>query len=89
LRIPSAFQLAGATWQVQQVDDLPDLGNCLRDVRKILLRKNQPKEAKYQAFCHELTHAIKFSMGQDNHDETETELFANFLAQFMLTVKYV
>ena len=88
MRIPKSFELGGTTWTVTQVKNLDNLGVCQRDVNTILIRENAPRSIKEQTFCHELTHAIKFTLGEDNHDEQKVDVFATFLHQFLNTARY-
>ncbi len=88
MRIPKTFQLAGSTWKVVQIKDFTHLGQCLRDVRTIHLRENTPKELKDQTFCHELVHAIKFMMGEEDHNEIAVDAFATYLHQALNTAQY-
>jgi hypothetical protein len=34
-------------------------------------------------FCHELQHAIRYTLGKDEHDETEVDSQGNLLHQFL------
>lgn len=89
MRIPRLFTLGGTTWQVVQIKDLAELGRCQRDIHTIQLKQNIPKAIKEQTFCHELVHAIKYTLGEaEDHDEQKVDVFATFLHQFMTTVKY-
>lgn len=88
MRIPKTFELAGSVWSVVQIKDFNLLGQCLRDERTIHLKQNIPKELKEQTFCHELTHAIKFMMGESEHDEKYVDVFATFLHQVLNTMRY-
>ena len=74
-------------WKVVQIEDFALLGQCSRDVRTIHLKKNIPQEIKEQTFCHELVHAIKFMLGEDDHNEQAVDVFATFLHQYMVTNK--
>jgi len=38
-----------------------------------------------QTFCHELVHAIMFTMGKVNHDEEFIDAFGSLLHQFYRT----
>ena len=87
MKIPMTFRLGGATWKVVEIQDFALLGQCLRDVRTIHLRKNALKELKEQTFCHELVHAIKYTLGEDDHNEQAVDLFATFLHQYLVTNK--
>lgn len=86
--VPKSFQLAGVRWKVRQIAGLPELGRCDRDKATILLQKEQTDASKEVAFCHELVHAIKFTMGDSGpHNEQEVDSFAFFLHQYMNTYK--
>lgn len=89
MRIPKTFQLAGAEWKVVQIPDYNVLGLCNRDIRTIFLKQNIPKELKEQTFCHELVHAIKYMMGEDDHDEKQTDVFATFLHHYLNSARYL
>lgn len=88
MKIPKQFELGGMTWSVEQIDDLADLGRCLRDAQKIHIKKNEKAQTKQQAFCHELVHAIKFTMGETDHDEKEVDILGTLIHQFLKTSKY-
>jgi hypothetical protein len=87
VKIPKTFKLAGSTWIVEMVPDLPDLGMTHRDECKIQLRADLMTQVKEHTFIHELCHAIKFMMGQEDHDEVEIDAFAAFLHQYHKTAK--
>ena len=38
---------------------------------------------KAATFCHELQHAIRYTLGQDEHSETEVDSQGNLLHQFL------
>ena len=89
MKIPSTFQLAAITWKVEQFDKLLNAyGACyLQDNTIHLLKTLQPAQ-KAQTFCHELVHAILFSMGkQMPHDEEYVDAFAHYLHQYLETAK--
>ncbi len=89
MRIPKTFELGGMTWEVVQIDNLAELGRCLRDIQTIQLKKNEKPATKQQAFCHELVHAIKYTLGEaDDHDEQKVDLLGTMLHQFLKTAKY-
>lgn len=88
MRIPKSFELGGMQWDVVQIDHLADLGRCLRDQQLIQLKKNEKPTTKQQTFCHELVHAIKYTLGEDEHDEQKVDLLGTMLHQFLKTVKY-
>lgn len=86
--VPKSFQLAGVKWKVRQLTNLPELGRCDRDKATILLQKEQSDSSKEIAFCHELVHAIRYTMGDGGpHDEKEVDSFAYLLHQYMNTAK--
>lgn len=87
MKVPKTFKLAGSTWVVEQLEDFENLGQTFRDECKIILRANLSVQVKEHTFLHELCHAIKFMMGQEDHDEIEVDAFAAFLHQFMKTAK--
>lgn len=89
MKIPHQFQLAGATWQVVQLDKLAGdvLGLTHRDELKIELKKSLLPTVKETTFFHELLHAIKYTQGLDNHDEVEIDAFAQLLHQAMISAK--
>jgi predicted nucleic acid-binding Zn ribbon protein len=91
MRIPKQFQMAGAIWKVEQIHDLADLGQTLRDSRTVKLKKDVPKEVKEQTFCHELMHVIKFMQGKslpEEHNEQDIDLMGTFLHHFLISAKY-
>jgi len=85
--VPATFWLAGTQWKVERVAHLADLGCCLRDEATIRIRAGLPHQVDESTFCHELMHAIKFTMGLDaeKHDEQEVDAMGSLLHQFMLT----
>lgn len=89
MKIPKSFELGGMTWEVVQIENLAELGRCLRDVQVIQLKKNEKPSTKQQTFCHELIHAIKYTLGDaEDHDEKQVDLMGTMLHQFLKTVKY-
>jgi hypothetical protein len=88
MKIPKSFQLAGFKWLVKHQPSLNNLGECHSSKGLIFLRDEQTESAKQQAFCHELVHAILFSMGDSGpHDEKFVDGFAYLLHQYMVTNK--
>jgi hypothetical protein len=51
---------------------------------EIVLKENMTQQAIEATFFHELVHAIKFTMGETNHDEREVEAFGNLLHQMFV-----
>ena len=89
MKIPKSFELGGMVWTVELMDDLGDLGRSMRDVQKIQVKKNEKIQTREQAFCHELVHAIKFTLGDaDAHDEKEVDVLGTMFHQFLKTAKY-
>jgi hypothetical protein len=64
---------------VEEVKGLEDLGLTHRDSQLIQLQTEANKQTKEVAFFHELVHAIKYSMGEDDHSEIHTDAFAHLL----------
>lgn len=60
-----------------------NLGTCAAHKAKIYLEKSLDRGVKEQTFCHELIHAILFSMGITEHDEKFVDGFATFLHQYL------
>lgn len=81
--IPKKFTLAGCEWTVVEVEEMEDLGCTNPQTFTITLRKRQNQQSKEQTFCHELVHAIKFTMGLTDHDEKEVDAFGYLLHQFL------
>jgi predicted SprT family Zn-dependent metalloprotease len=89
LKIPSTFQLAGITWQVEEVDKLIGAYGVTHLTDNVIqvLNTLKPPQRK-QTFCHELVHVIMFSMGKNMpHDEEFVDAFAHFLHQYLETAK--
>lgn len=84
MKVPNTFQLAGTVWTVEKCDLLEALGICMPDDSKILIRRSATKQQQEATFCHELVHAIQFTMGRHEQDEVFTEGFAQLLHQFLL-----
>jgi hypothetical protein len=90
MHIPQEFQLGGITWKVEAVPLLPvHLGECDSMTATIKLDPTPAQQFKEQTFCHELVHAIMYSMGYHTkpHDETFVDGFATMLHQFLNTNK--
>lgn len=86
MKIPTSFKLGGMTWAVEQLDFIPGaMGACSNQDAKIVLLKSLPQQVKEQTFCHELIHAILFSMGRpaDQHDEVFVDAFGTMLHQYL------
>lgn len=86
MNIPKSFQLGGTTWKVEIAETLPGcMGLCNNQEAKITILKGLSKDVKEQTFCHELVHAIMFSMGKPSeaHDEVFVDGFGTFLHQYL------
>jgi hypothetical protein len=57
------------------------MGTCNPLTYEIIIKDNMTPQAAEATFFHELVHAIKFTMGETNHDEREVEAFGNLLHQ--------
>jgi len=75
------FYLAGCQWTVSLNKDITEMGTCNPLTYEIVLKDNMSQQATEATFFHELVHAIKFTMGETNHDEREVEAFGNLLHQ--------
>lgn len=84
--VPDTFQLAGTVWTVKREANLDGaIGECHRDKAVILLRTGLSQQIEESTFCHELIHAIKYTMGHtgDKHDEVEVDAMGGLLHQFL------
>jgi hypothetical protein len=86
-KIPKTFNLAGIEWTVEEVGGLEELGLTHRDQQLIQLQAEATKQTKEVAFFHEVVHAIKFTMGEDDHDEIHTDAFGHFLHQVFTSMR--
>lgn len=82
MKIPKSFVLGGVTWEVRYVTSPNAYGMCDFNKHQILLCDDMTKERAEHTFCHELVHAIKFSMGLRDHDEREVDGLATFMHQY-------
>jgi hypothetical protein len=87
MKIPKSFQLAGITWHVEETDAISEMGHCSSETATIRLRKDLPAQMKAATFCHELQHAIRYTLGQDEHNEAEVDAQGNLLYQFLTQLK--
>jgi hypothetical protein len=87
IKIPGSFKLAGVVWTVKEVPGLEDLGLCHRDKQLIELNSDNNLVTKEIAFIHEVIHAIKYTMGEDDHDEVATDAEAHMWHQVLTTMK--
>jgi homoserine kinase len=83
LKIPKSFTLAGIRWTVEETAVISEMGHCSAETATIRLRKDLPEQVKAATFCHELQHAILYTMGLDEHDEKLVDAQGNLLHQFL------
>lgn len=85
MKLPKQVQLGGVVWKVEESYLAGNLGVCRNDRGTIYVDNTLPGAVKNQTFCHELVHAILFSMGKpaDQHDEIFVDGFATFLHQYL------
>ena len=83
--IPTSFYLVGCEWTVKYIEELSEYGKCACDTQTIYLRAGMNKNFTEQTFCHELVHAIMFSMGHTQHDEVFIDAFGQLLHQYERT----
>ena len=79
--VATSFYLAGCKWTVCFNKDITEMGTCNPLTYEIIIKDNMTPQAAEATFFHELVHAIKFTMGETNHDEREVEAFGNLLHQ--------
>ena len=83
MKIPKSFTLAGIRWTVEETSIIEKMGHCSAETATIRLRKGLPEQVKAATFCHELQHAIRYTLGKDEHDEVEVDAQGNLLHQFL------
>ncbi|MFD0669733.1 DUF6782 family putative metallopeptidase [Ramlibacter sp. MAHUQ-53] len=83
MKIPRSFVLAGIRWTVEESDAISEMGHCSAETATIRLRQGLPAQVKAATFCHELGHAIRYTLGQDDHDEREVDSQGHLLHQFL------
>lgn len=83
MKIPRTFTLAGIRWTVEESDAFAEMGHCNAETATIRLRKGLPAQVKAATFCHELQHAIRYTLGEDEHPEKEVDAQGNLLHQFL------
>lgn len=83
--IPRTFQLGGRTWTVKRNVRMKDYGDCSGSKCLIRLsRKNKDDEEELHTFCHELGHAIEFTLGW-KLSHRKIDAIGGLLAQYMTT----
>lgn len=83
MKIPKSFTLAGMLWTVEESDAISEMGHCNAETATIRLRSGLAEQVKSATFCHELQHAIRYTLGSDEHNETEVDAQGNLLHQFL------
>lgn len=83
MKIPKTFTLAGIRWTVEESNVFSEMGHCSAETATIRLRKDLSPQVKAATFCHELQHAIRYTLGLDEHDEKEVDSQGNLLHQFL------
>lgn len=83
MKIPKSFTLAGIRWTVEESSVITEMGHCAAETATIRLRKDLPAQVKAATFCHELQHAIRYTLGLDDHNEQEVDSQGNLLHQFL------
>lgn len=83
MKIPRSFTLGGTRWRVEESAALNEMGHCDPNTATIRLRKDLTKQVKAATFCHELQHAIRFTLGVYEHNEVEVDAQGNMLFQFL------
>jgi len=83
VKIPKSFTLAGIRWTVEESAVFTEMGHCSAETATIRIRKDLPAQVKAATFCHELQHAIRYTLGKDEHNEEEVDAQGNLLHQFL------
>lgn len=83
MKIPKSFRLAGILWTVEDCEGITEMGHCAAETATIRLRKGLSDQVRAATFCHELQHAIRYTLGKDEHDEVEVDSQGNLLHQFL------
>lgn len=83
MKIPKTFLLAGIRWTVEESDAISEMGHCAAETAVIRIRRGLSEQVKAATFCHELQHAIRYTLGKDDHDEVEVDAQGNLLHQFL------
>ncbi len=86
--IPNSFTLAGMKWKVKYEEIAGEHGRTDLTKYVITIHPKYPQPIMEQTFCHELVHAIKFTMGDSGpHDEKEVDAFGYLLHQYLVTAR--
>lgn len=83
MKIPKTFTLAGILWTVEESGAISEMGHCNAETATIRLRSGMSEQVKAATFCHELQHAIRYTLGKDEHSEEEVDSQGNLLHQFL------
>jgi Zn-dependent peptidase ImmA (M78 family) len=81
----TSFELAGFEWRVKYSNDISEYGLCNPATQEITIKAGMSKQMTDQTLCHELVHAIMFTMGKLQHDEEFTDAFGALLHQYEKT----
>lgn len=85
MKIPKRFMLGGREWTVKRGVKMKNLyGSCSGSRCEIKLStKNQTRTEELHTFCHELLHAICYTMGWKrlNKNESKIDAMASLLLQ--------
>lgn len=87
MKTPKKFRLGGSTWRVVLAKHLAEYGRCDPTTNTIYVRYGMPLEVEHQTFCHELFHAILFTLGERDHDEAVVDRTGHLLHQFLTTAR--
>ena len=84
--IPTTVKVGAMTYTVEIVPgmfaDHSEFGHVWYGTQTIRIAGDVPPERQFNAFIHELYHAIKFEAGEvDEQDERETRSISNVLTQ--------
>jgi hypothetical protein len=89
--IPSRFKLGGRTWRVIYVDKRKWFGSTsgTKCTIKLSTRCKTPEDYEH-TFCHELVHAMCFTLGYSvlNDDEEHVDALGGLLLQALNTMEH-
>lgn len=93
MKIPKRFELGGRTWRVvrgvkgrnRREYGRASSSRCVIE----LTTKNKTRESEEHTFCHELAHAIGYTMAWQKliKDETKVDALGSLLRQFLATAR--
>ena len=87
-----SFDIGGITYPVKYVKEVENDSNLngisLLDKHSVHIRNDLDADRSGQVFCHELTHCILSTMGEDiGENEKFVDLFGTLLHQVLKTIK--